>query len=107
MNWGKVEKDIESGPGGTFKWIVITVVAFVLLSGGVAIVTKPTNMAVERVVMKQSFQYKEGMQQRAAILEANIIEVDSMIQQFPDRRNQLQAQKRVLTAQLRAITINN
>ncbi len=63
-------------------------------------------MAVDRVVMKQSFQYKEGMAQRGAILEASIVELDIALQGNPEYRKDLINQKRILSAQLKAITIN-
>jgi hypothetical protein len=56
--------------------------------------------------MKNSFQYKEGMEQRAAILQASITELDIRLQQNPDNRQDLQNQRSILSAQLRAITIN-
>lgn len=106
MSWEKVEKDISKGPGGLFKWFLICV----LLIGGtftaISYLTRPASMAVDRIVQKQSFQYKEGMAQRGAILEANIIEIDMMLAQYPERREELMGQKRYLTAQLRAIQIN-
>ncbi len=102
MSWKNVEKDVESGPLGLAKWIVV----LVLFLGAIGWVFKPVDKAVERAVMKQSFQYKEGMEQRAAILQANIAEIDALIAQQPENREALSAQKRVLKAQLRAITIN-
>ncbi len=106
MSWEKVEKDVESGPLGLFKWIVIFVIAAAILFGGINLFMKPASMAVDRIVMKTSFQYKEGMEQRAAILEASIAEIDIMLSQFPEKSESLGAQRRILTAQLRAITIN-
>jgi hypothetical protein len=46
------------------------------------------------------------MEQRAAILEANIVEIDTMLSQYPERTEELLAQRRILNSQLRAITIN-
>lgn len=106
MGWDKVEKDIESGPLGLFKWVAICVILDVVLFGGINLIMKPANMAVDRIVMKNSFQYKEGMEQRAATLKASIVEVDVMLQKFPEKAQELNGQKRILTAQLRAITIN-
>jgi len=105
-SWNKVEKDVERGPFGLFKWIAIAVILMVILFGGINLFMKPASMAVDRIVMKNSFQYKEGMAQRGAILEANLAEIDLMLIQAPDNRDELMAQKRVLNAQLRAITIN-
>lgn len=106
MSWDKVEKDVEGGPFGLMKWIAIFVICAVILFGGINLFMKPASMAVDRIVMKNSFQYKEGMEQRAAVLQANIVEIDVMIQQFPEKSEALNGQKRILTAQLRAITIN-
>ena len=64
MSWDKVEKDVESGPFGLFKWIVIATILMVVLFGGISLFTKPSSMAVDRIVMKHSFQYREGMEQR-------------------------------------------
>lgn len=109
MSWEKVESDVESGPMGLFKWVVIFFLACSLI-GGLAYcqkqASKPLSMAIDRVVMKQSFQYKEGMAQRGAILEASIIELDIALQGNPENRNDLINQKRILSAQLKAITIN-
>jgi len=106
MSWEKVEKDVEGGPFGLLKWIAIFVVALVILFGGINLFMKPASMAVDRIVMKTSFQYKEGMEQRAAILEASLAEINIMLSQYPEKSKELGAQKRILTAQLRAITIN-
>lgn len=106
MSWENVKKDVESGPTGLMKWVAILVVSCTLLFGGINLFMKPVTMAVDREVMKQSFQYREGMEQRAAILQANIIEIDVQIQQYPEDAQSLLGQKRILQAQLRAITIN-
>ena len=106
MNWDKVEKDIERGPFGLFKWVAIVVILIVALFGGLRLITKPASMAVDRIVMKQSFQYREGMEQRGAILQANITEIDIMLQQNPENRQDLIDQKMILNSQLKAITIN-
>lgn len=106
MSWGKVESDINRGPSGLFKWVVIFVVFWVALFGGINLIMKPASVAVDRVVMKNSLQYKEGMEQRAAIIKANIDEIDILIQQNPEEKQKLAAQKRVLASQLRSITIN-
>ena len=108
MSWDKVGKDVESGPRGLFKWVAIFVVSATLLFGGINLFMKPAAMAVDRMVMKQSFQYKEGMEQRAATLQASITEADILISQEQDSevRSRLSAQKRILQAQLRAVTIN-
>jgi hypothetical protein len=106
MSWNKVEKDVEAGPMGLLKWIAFFAIAITVIFGGLNLFMKPANMAVDRMVMKHSFQYKEGMEQRAAILEANISELDIMLQQNPENRQDIVNQKRILSAQLKAITIN-
>ena len=105
-NWEKVEKDIERGPFGLFKWIAIAVVLIFILFGVLRSVGLIGSTAVERAVLKNSFQYKEGMAQRGAILEANLAEIEASLIKHPENRRQLLAQKKVLEAQLRAIAIN-
>lgn len=106
MSWDKVEKDIKSGPLGLFKWAVILVIGVAVIIGGLSAISRPADKAIDRIVMKTSFQYKEGMAQRGAILEANIAEIDSLLQSNPENREDLMRQKSVLRSQLRAITIN-
>ena len=106
--WDKVSADVEQGPVGLFKWIVIFMIPLLVLVGVTKLIFKPISVATERMIVKQSFQYKEGMQQRGAILSANIAELDVLISQSYDQE-ELEAyrnQKMILTAQLRAITIN-
>ena len=103
MSWDKVEKDIESGPLGAFKWFAIIVVSIVVLFAGINFIMKPASVAVESAVFKNSFQYQEGMEQRAAILEANIAEIDGLLITNPQDSENLNAQKRALRAQLNAV----
>ena len=107
MSWEKIGDDIASGPLGLIKWVVITTLVVVIIGGVTRLIVLPSSMALERTVIKNSFQYKEGMEQRAAILEANLVEIDILISQHPEQRQTLSQQKRVITAQLRAVTINN
>lgn len=82
------------------KWVLF----FALLIGGATTLTyvfMPAKMAIERQVIINSHQYKEGMQQRANILQANIEEVKVMIAQDPTNE-QLKGQLRALTAQYKA-----
>ncbi len=81
--------------------IVISIISFGLKSLGLI-----GSTIIEREVFKQSFQYKEGMAQRAAIMEANIAEITIMLQSNPENKQNLIKQKMILNAQLRAITIN-
>lgn len=109
MGWDKVNKDISSGPMGLLKWGLTFIIAIVLIVAGLNFVLKPANMAVDRMVMKNSFQYVEGMEQRAAILQANIDEINIALEndmEDPKIRQDLLKQKRILTVQLKAITVN-
>lgn len=106
MNWNKVESDLEKGPLGAFKWVVIATLLLFLLFGLLSALGKIGGTTVDRAVMKTSFQYKEGMEQRAAILQASIAEIDIRLQSNPDNRQDLQNQRAILSAQLNAITIN-
>jgi hypothetical protein len=105
-SWDKVGKDVDSGPLGAFKWLVITVVFVGLLATGTRYLGMWGNTVMERVVMKNSFQYVEGMEQRAAILQAQIAQVNLDIMKNPNQRQELLLQKKVLEVQLNAITIN-
>ena len=106
MSWEKVESDVESGPWGLYKWIIISVVALAVLFGGLNMVMRPASMAVDRIVQKNSFQYREGMAQRGAILEANIADINMQLVTAPEKREELEAQKKYFEAQLMAIRIN-
>ena len=108
MSWDKVERDVERGPGGLFKWIAITVIFFAVLFTGLNYVGLIGGTAVKREVFEQSYQYQAGQEARGAILEANLIEVNEQIARAStsEEREALQGQKRVIEAQLRAIRIN-
>ena len=106
MNWDKVWNDLESGPIGLFKWLVIVVVSLFLLGALLRSVGIIGSTSVEHAVIKNSFQYKEGMQQRAAILQANIEEIDIKLQSKPAHSADLLMQRAILASQLRAVTIN-
>ena len=106
MSWDKVERDIERGPLGLVKWLIIAVIGATVFFGGLGFVTKYLSVNADRIITKQSFQYKEGMEQRAAILKANIEEIDIQLRRNPENRSALEAQRSILNAQLRAITVN-
>lgn len=92
-----------------WRFLPIFIIVLVVLSGlffGLRSLGLIGSTIVEREVFKQSFQYKEGMEQRAAIMEANITEIDIMLQGNPGNKQDLINQKSILRAQLRAITIN-
>jgi len=62
----------------------------------------PANLAIERMAITHSYQYKAGMESRAAILRANIIEIDAMLDAGVGNPKALNAQRRGLNAQLTA-----
>lgn len=64
-----------------------------------------TDTVANRVITKNSFQYQEGMAQRTAILKANIAELNVEIAKDPSNED-LRNQRKILQAQLTAITIN-
>lgn len=82
--------------------VIVSSIGFAMKSAGLI-----GSTMVEAAVFKHSFQYKEGMAQRAAIMEASIIEIDIRLQGNPENYQDLVNQKSILNAQLRAITINN
>lgn len=100
--WVKVENDLTMGPLGLLKWLLVILV----IIGSIVGVFKYTSTVTDRVVMKNSFQYKEGMAQKAAILQASIVEIEILMERQPENYQPLSLQKMILTTQLRAITIN-
>lgn len=81
--------------------VVLSMFGFALKSAGLI-----GSTIVEREVFKNSFQYKEGMNQRAAILKANISEIDIRLRSNPENKEELLNQRMILLSQLKAITIN-
>jgi hypothetical protein len=106
-SWDKVEKDVESGPFGLFKWFAIGVLGLVVLFGGINFFAKPLEVARDRVILENSFQYKAGMEAQGAIFEAQLAELDAQIAQATTsaERENLQRQKSVINARIRAIQI--
>ncbi len=104
--WNRVEGDLVSGTWGALKWLLIVVIVVGVLATGTRYLGMWGNTVMDRVVMKNSFQYKEGMAQRAAVLQAQIAQVELDISKNPELRGELSSQKKVLEAQLNAITIN-
>ena len=84
----------------TFMKYLVGTILILAITGGAL---KFFGVIGERVVFEQSFQYKEGMKQRANVLEAQIAEVDRQISINPDMRAQLEAQKKVLEIQLQGM----
>jgi len=83
------------------------VIGTVVILTAVGWVLKPADVAVDRIIIKNSFQYKEGMAQRGAILEANIIEVENRIRMEQDAEvvAGLENQLSSLRAQHQAVTL--
>lgn len=82
---------------GAFVIVIVIITA-------IGWVVRPVNKMVERQVLVNSHQYIEGMEQRANILKANIVELELMMHSGQGNMEDLQAQKRALKAQLLAIT---
>ena len=80
------------------------VILLIFIFSGISWILMPVNKMVERQVLVNSHQYIEGMEQRANILKANIVEIEIMISSGQGDRENLSAQKRALRAQLLAIT---
>jgi len=90
------------------KWtlwkVLPIIVGIIIFISVVTSLTKVGGKAVERQVIVTSHQYKEGMEQRANVLKANITEIDVMISTGQGDKAALMGQKRVLRSQLLAIT---
>lgn len=110
MTYRKEASELAKETSWTFwKFLPIFVVGIVVLSAvgfGLRSVGLIGSTIVEREVFKRSFQYKEGMEQRAAILKANISEIDIVLISNPENKQDLLNQKMILRSQLTAITIN-
>ena len=91
---------VKTEATGWLIWVMWAIVLLVLLGAGMRFF----NTAVDRQVMVTSHQYKEGMAERAAILEANLEEVEAQLAYERDEtvRNGLNAQRAALSAQLKA-----
>ena len=76
--------------------IVVTLIGF-----GLSVVDK----RVERKILVSSHQYKEGMADRAAVLNASLAEIDSRLTSSVDAgtRADLEAQRATINVQLQAI----
>ena len=86
-------------------WKVLPIILILFVIGfGLKSIGLIGGKAVERQVLVNSHQYIEGMEQRAGVLKANIAEIDAMISTGQGDRDELMGQKRVLKAQLQAIT---
>lgn len=83
------------------KW-VFWLVGVLLLFTVIGWILMPAGKAVERAVFVNSFQYKEGMADRAATWEANLAELNVRLMSETDEgiRSELLAQKAFLNVQL-------
>jgi ATP/ADP translocase len=87
------------------KWLLWAIVVFIILLivGGISMVV---SKRVEREVLVNSHQYKEGMRDRASVLRASIAEIDTRLLSTTlgeGVRNNLQAQRSALNIQLNSI----
>ena len=86
------------------KWVFLTIVIGILITI-IALVFKPINVAVERAVMVNSHQYKEGMAERSSVLSASLAEVENRIitASDPNIKAGLENQASAIRIQLNAI----
>jgi len=89
--------------GGWWMWILLLIIISSVIVGFLNMAGLIGKTVVERVVFEQSFQYSEGMKQRAATLEANIAEIDMLIATGQGNQEHLLAQKSVLRVQLNSM----
>lgn len=90
-----------------FLPIVLIIIAVLMAVGfGLKSMGMLGSTIVERKVFENSYQYHAGMAERAAILQANIFEIDTLLSTNPTNREELIGQRSVLRVQLNAITIN-
>ena len=80
-------------------YLILTMVILAIVGGALRF----AGVFGERVVFENSFQYKEGMSQRANTLQAQIAEIEMNIINNPEMYAQLNAQKKVLEIQLKGI----
>lgn len=84
-----------------WKGIGILVLTLLIFTG-IGWILKPVDKMVDRAVMVNSHQYKEGMEQRAITLQSNIAQLEGRIAMNPENVEELRAQKRALQIQLQA-----
>ncbi len=84
-------------------YVVLTILILAVVGGGLNF----AGVFAERVAIKNSFQYKEGMAQQASIWESQLVELDIQIMQQTDQDviAQLEGQKRLVNSRLRAVTL--
>lgn len=82
--------------------IAMIAIAIIIAGGlGIKYLVAPINAKIERNVMVNSHQYIEGQSQQIKLFRANLEGVNAMLMTYPNNKDLL-AQKRALTAQLRA-----
>lgn len=83
------------------KWVFWGIAILILLTV-IGWAMRPISMRVDREVMVQSHQYKEGMAERVAVLQATITEIDIRLSMGLDEkaRKGLEAQRSIINAQL-------
>lgn len=86
------------------KWVFWGIAILVLLTV-VGWAMRPVSMRVEREVLVQSHQYKEGMADRAAVLGASLGEVENRLMTVtdPDIKAGLENQASAIRIQINAI----
>ncbi len=87
-----------------FAGLIIMLIVCVLFAGGGLIwryFTAPINKQIEHKVLMESHQFKQGQNQRIATLQANLIEVETLLMSDPNNPN-LKAQAAMLRAQINA-----
>ena len=76
----------------------------VIICSVVGWLLRPIDAAGEHATFKNSHQYKEGMEQQAAILRVNIVEVEELLKTANDKQAVgLNSQLRILKTKLKAI----
>jgi len=83
------------------KWVFWGVAILILITV-IGWAMKPISMRVEKEVLVQSHQYKEGMAERVAVLQATLTEIDATLAMGLDEeiRVGLDAQRSAINAQL-------
>lgn len=83
------------------KWFLLIVGGLILLTM-LGFIIKPIEKRVEREVLVQSHQYKEGMADRVAVLQASLAEIDARLASGVDEqtRKNLEVQRSTINVQL-------
>jgi len=79
MSWDRVEDDIDSGPAGFAKWIVVFIIFVCVVMGGISYFS----VNAERVIVESSYIYKAGARAEVATYQATLEELDIRIAQDP------------------------